>query len=152
MNSKSLVTIFLHINSMIKIFVNGTFDILHSGHISLFNTAKNLGDFLFVAIDSDERVKLLKGKDRPFNNQYTRKIILENLKPIDIVKIFNSDDELKNLIKNYEPDIMMVGSDWKNKNIIGSEYAKQLMFFERDENFSTTKTIQSYIDRRCMHR
>jgi len=137
---------------MKKIFINGTFDVLHPGHINLFKEAKDKGDFLFVAIDSDKRVSQLKGIDRPFNNQENRKFILENLKPIDKVEIFNSDDELKGLIKNYEPDIMMVGSDWKGKNIIGSEYAKQLIFFDRIGNYSTTKIIENFVDRRQLHR
>lgn len=137
--------------SNIKVFVNGTFDVLHPGHINLLKTARQLGDYLFVGIDTDVRVKEKKGNSRPFNNENTRKYILENIKYVDEVKLFGTDDELKKLIKNYQPDIMMVGSDWKDKNIIGSEYAKQLIFFDRDEQFSTTKTIQSYIDRRCLH-
>jgi cytidyltransferase-like protein len=68
---------------MRKVFVNGTFDIIHLGHLALFNYAKSLGDFLLVAIDSDKRVKQLKGNDRPINNQIERKTLLENLKAID---------------------------------------------------------------------
>lgn len=137
---------------MKKIFINGTFDVLHPGHISLFKEAKSKGDFLHVAIDSDERVSELKGKERPFNNQENRKYILENIKYIDKVSIFHSDNELKILIKEYEPDIMMVGSDWKGKNIIGSEYAKQLIFFDRDSRYSTTKILESFINRRQLYR
>ena len=137
---------------MLKVFINGTFDVLHPGHISLFKDAKSRGDFLFVAIDSDKRVSQLKGIDRPFNNQENRKYILENLKFIDKVEIFNSDVELKDLIKKYAPDIMMVGSDWKNKTIVGSEYAKQLIFFDRIPDFSTTKILEDFINRRQLYR
>lgn len=136
---------------MVKIFVNGTFDVLHPGHINLLNTAKKLGSYLFVAIDTDNRVRSKKGNDRPFNDENTRKYILENIKCVDEVNFFDSDQELKDLIQKYQPDIMMVGSDWKGKDIIGSEHAKQLIFFDRDERFSTTKTIESYIDRRCLY-
>jgi D-beta-D-heptose 7-phosphate kinase/D-beta-D-heptose 1-phosphate adenosyltransferase len=137
---------------MLKVFVNGTFDVLHPGHINLFQNAKSKGDFLFVAIDSDNRVSHLKGIDRPFNTQENRKYILESIKYIDKVIIFNDDDQLKYLIKDYQPDIMMVGSDWKGKNIIGSEYAKQLIFFDRDSRYSTTKILESFINRRQLHR
>lgn len=137
---------------MLKVFVNGTFDVLHPGHISLFRDAKSKGDFLLVAIDSDKRVSELKGKDRPFNNQENRKYILENIKYIDKVSIFYDDDHLKLLIYEYKPDIMMVGSDWKGKQIIGSEYAKQLIFFDRDSRYSTTKILESFINRRQLHR
>ena len=57
---------------MKRIFVNGTFDILHRGHIELLNYAKSLGDHLTVAIDSDSRVERLKGKDRPIHSVYDK--------------------------------------------------------------------------------
>jgi len=130
-----------------NIFVNGTFDILHRGHLELLNYAKSLGDFLLVGIDNDERVKEKKGSTRPIYNQEERKFFLENLKAVDAVEIFSSDYELEQMIKNYKPDIMIVGSDWKNKSVIGSYYAAKLIFFERIGDYATTKTIQSIIDR-----
>lgn len=133
---------------MKKVFVNGTFDLIHRGHLAMLNFAKCYGDFLLVGIDSDRRVKQMKGEDRPFNDQSTRKEIMENFKAVDAVKIFDSDDELINMIREYEPDIMIVGSDYIDKRVIGSEYAKRLVFFERDERFSTTEALQSYVSRR----
>ena len=131
-----------------NIFVNGTFDILHRGHLELLNYAKSLGDFLLVGIDSDERVKEKKGFARPIHNQEERKFFLENLKAVDAVDIFSNDEELKNMIKCFKPDIMIVGSDWKGKSVIGSYYAAKLIFFDRVGDYATTKTIQSIIDRR----
>lgn len=128
---------------MKNIFVNGCFDIIHRGHIELFKYAKSLGGLLHVAIDSDERVKQKKGNSRPVNTQQDRLFILQSLKYIDLVYIFDSDNELVSLIKDIKPDIMIVGSDWKNDKIIGSEYARELRFFERIERYSTTKLIQS---------
>jgi len=130
-----------------KIFVNGTFDILHRGHIELLKYSRSLGNQLLVAIDSDQRVKQLKGSQRPINDQNDRKFLLENLKSIDRVAIFNSDQELIDIIKNYHPDIMVKGSDYQNQNIIGSEYCKEIKFYDRTEH-STTKIIQHIIDRR----
>jgi rfaE bifunctional protein nucleotidyltransferase chain/domain len=130
-----------------NIFVNGTFDILHRGHIQLLNYAKSLGDFLLVGIDSDERVKEKKGSTRPIHNQEERKFFLENLKAVDSVDVFSSDKELEEMIKSFKPDIMVVGSDWKDKSVIGSYYAANLIFFERIGDYSTTKTIQGIIDR-----
>jgi D-beta-D-heptose 7-phosphate kinase/D-beta-D-heptose 1-phosphate adenosyltransferase len=135
-----------------KVFVNGSFDIIHTGHLDLLNYAKSLGDFLLVAIDSDRRISEKKGADRPFNSENNRKMLMENLKAVNQVRSFDSDNELINIIKLYEPDIMIVGSDWKGKPIIGSQYAKQLVYYERIIDESTTKTIESYIDRRQMHR
>lgn len=130
-----------------NIFVNGTFDILHRGHLELLNYAKSLGDFLLVGIDSDLRVKEKKGSSRPIHNQEERKFFLENLKAVDAVDIFSNDDELKNMIRSFKPDIMVVGSDWKGKSVIGSYYAAKLIFFDRIGDYATTKTIQSIIDR-----
>ena len=73
-----------------KIFVNGTFDILHPGHMALFEYAKSQGSYLKVAIDTDERVKKLKGNDRPINNQDIRKRMLECIRYIDEVSFFKS--------------------------------------------------------------
>ena len=129
------------------VFVNGCFDILHVGHIELFKYARSLGSKLVVAIDSDRRVKESKGASRPINNSDTRRTILLSIRYIDAVYIFDSSDELTNLIKELEPDIMVVGSDWKNKKVIGSEYAKEVKFFKRIPEYSTTKTIERIVDR-----
>jgi len=130
------------------VFVNGTFDVLHRGHLLLFEYAKSFGDYLIVAIDSDDRVKEKKGESRPINNVSDRSFMLQNLKHIGEVKIFNSDEELEELVKYYKPDIMIVGSDWKHKPVIGSQYAKELKFFDRIDEYSSTKIIQSIVDRR----
>jgi D-glycero-beta-D-manno-heptose 1-phosphate adenylyltransferase len=134
-----------------KVFVNGTFDILHIGHLDLLNYAKSLGTYLLVAVDSDNRVTEKKGSDRPFNKIANRVALLSNLKAVDKVLVFNSDIELESIIEQYNPDIMLVGSDWKNKKVIGSEYAKELVFFDRVIDESTTKTIENYINRRHLH-
>ena len=83
---------------MKTIWCNGTFDVLHPGHIELFKVAKSLGDKLVVAIDSDEKIKKDKGADRPINSLESRKAILEAIKYIDIVIVFNTAKELAGLI------------------------------------------------------
>ncbi len=133
---------------MKKIFVNGTFDVLHPAHIMLLNYAKSQGDHLLVAIDTDTRVREKKGNSRPVFTQEERKFFLVNLKAVDQVSFFSSDEELENTIREYGPDIMIVGSDWKGKPVIGSQFATELKFYDRIENYSTTATIQTIIDRR----
>lgn len=130
---------------MKKIFVNGTFDLLHEGHIALINHAKSLGDELNVAIDSDERVKKLKGESRPINNQTERSTLLINLKAVDNVYIFDTDEELEYLVSIH--DVMVKGSDYKDKPIIGQNVCKELVFFDRIDGFSTTQKIQDIADR-----
>lgn len=132
-----------------KIIVNGTFDIIHLGHLRLLAYAKSFpNSFVYVLIDGDKRVKQLKGIDRPVNNEYERATLLSYLKTVDKVDIFNSDQELIDYIKNYSPDIMIKGSDYKDKHIIGAEYCKEIKFYDRLEKYSTTNKLQSIIDRR----
>ena len=130
---------------MKKIFVNGTFDILHEGHLQLLNYAKSLGDSLAVAIDSDERVKSLKGEDRPINTQKERANMLINLKAVDDVYIFDTDEELKHLVSIH--DAMVKGGDYRDKPIIGSDVCKELIFFDIIDGYSTTKKIQDITTR-----
>ena len=130
---------------MTKVLVNGAFDILHSGHINLLKYAKYIGDYLIVALDTDQRIKQAKGNDRPINNQRIRKMIMETLKPVDEVLLFGTDEELINIMK--KADIRVIGSDWKDKEIVGKEHCK-LLFYDRINDESTTNTIENYINRR----
>ena len=123
------------------VFVNGTFDILHRGHLELLNYAKTLG-YVYVGIDTDECIKGKKGPTRPVHNQEERKFLLENLKTVDEVIFFSSEPEFEELIKSLQPDIIIVGSDWKEKSTIKSYYDGELIFFDRMEDYSTTKTIE----------
>ena len=125
---------------MKKILVNGTFDIVHPGHLALLNYAKSLGDFLVVAIDSDRRVRELKGTSRPINNQHERKLLLENLRAVDQVVVFDSDQELVDLVAACA--IMVKGSDYRDRPIVGQEVCPSIVFFERINGYSSTAKIQ----------
>jgi D-sedoheptulose 7-phosphate isomerase len=103
------------------VFTNGCFDLIHPGHIDLLERAKKMGTKLIVGINSDKSVRKIKGAGRPFQSQEERKMILENLKPVDEVIIF---DELtpENLIKNIKPDVLIKGGDWNINEIIGADF------------------------------
>lgn len=132
-----------------RVMVNGTFDILHRGHLELLNFAKSKGDQLLVAIDTDRRVKELKGESRPINNQDDRKFFLYNLKPVDIVMFFDSKEELISIMKEYKPDVYVKGSDWKgDRPSTAEEYCKEVIYYDRVGSYSTTKTINDIINRR----
>jgi rfaE bifunctional protein nucleotidyltransferase chain/domain len=133
---------------MKKVFVNGAFDVLHSGHLDLLDFAGMLGGHLLVAIDTDARIEYNKGIGRPFNPLSIRKHIMSMLKPVNSVKVFGSDEELVDIIKRYQPDVMVKGSDWKGKTILGEEYCKEIVFYERTNGQSTTKAIEDFITRR----
>jgi len=127
------------------VFTNGCFDILHVGHVSYLNRAKMLGDILIVGLNSDDSVKRLKGADRPINDEQSRKYVLENLRAVNLVEIFDDDTPLE-LIKVVKPSVLVKGGDWKVENIVGYDFVvsnggivKSLNF---EDGFSTTDTIK----------
>jgi len=124
-----------------KIWVNGCFDILHRGHFELFNYAKSLGDILIVGVDSDKKIAKDKGKNRPYNNLEDRVYALESLRAIDKVMVFDNKEHLERLVSFVSPDIMVVGSDWKGKEIVGGKYAKEIIYFNRIGDYSTTDIL-----------
>ena len=138
---------FIHPFAPVRVFVNGTFDLLHPGHIALLNYAKSLGNYVIVGIDTDDRGREKKGETRPIYNQDDRGLMLVALKAVDEVRYFDSDESLEALVKEVKPDVMVVGSDWKDKSVIGSYWAADLKFFDRIEKYATTKTVESIISR-----
>jgi len=131
---------------MTRVFVNGTFDILHPGHVLLLQYAAGFGS-VTVAIDTDRRVQQLKGADRPFFNQDNRVLMLQALKYVDRVCTFDTDQELEHIIQTVGPDIMVKGSDYRGRAIIGQEYIPRIEFFERIDEYSSTKAIQHLVAR-----
>ena len=123
-------------------FVNGCFDVLHVGHIKLFEFCKKQSDWLIVALDSDERVSAAKGKGRPINNLADRTYFLESIGYVDKVLSFSTDKQLEDLIQDISPDLMVVGSDWREKKVIGGNYSKKLIFFDRIGDYSTTNILR----------
>jgi rfaE bifunctional protein nucleotidyltransferase chain/domain len=133
---------------MTKVVVNGSFDILHLGHVRLLEYARSFPySYVLVLTDTDRRIKELKGSTRPIHNEYERCSFLFALKYVDRVETFDTDDELKKLIKQFDPEIMVKGSDYRDKKIIGAEYCKEIKFYERLEQYSTTSKIQDIINR-----
>lgn len=123
------------------VWVNGCFDLLHLGHIIMLKYARSLGDSLYVGIDSDVRIMENKGRDRPIHNQLTRMTLLESIKYVDKVFIFDTSHQLSEYIRQIQPKYMVIGEEYKNKKIIGGEYCEKISFFPRIEEFSTTSII-----------
>lgn len=103
------------------VFTNGCFDILHYGHVKYLADAKAKGDYLVVALNSDASVSKIKGKKRPIVAQADRLRIVASLASVDFVVLFAQKDPLK-VIKALSPDILIKGSDWSKKNIVGADF------------------------------
>jgi rfaE bifunctional protein nucleotidyltransferase chain/domain len=128
---------------MTRVVVNGTFDIIHLGHLRLLQYAKSFpNSYVLVLTDSDRRIRELKGSGRPINNEYERCTMLFALKYVDRIETFDTDQELIDLIKGFEPDVMVKGSDYRGKPVIGAEHCKEIIFYDRFKHYSTTDTIQ----------
>ena len=131
---------------MKTVWTNGTFDVLHAGHIKLFREARKLagpGGKVVVGTDSDDRIRTLKGPTRPINNLFDRIDFLRSIKYIDDVVAFSSEDTLIANIKRYSPDIILIGEDYIGKRVVGGEFAKEIIFFPRYGGLSSSKIIGS---------
>lgn len=127
------------------VFTNGCFDILHPGHVRYLSAARNQGDFLIVAINSDRSVRAIKGHRRPILEEQSRAEIIAALQSVDLVLIFDEDNPLV-VIQNLLPDILVKGGDWAEDQIIGAETVRQnggrVMSIPFETGFSTTKIIE----------
>lgn len=116
----------LNLKNKTIVFTNGCYDILHAGHIDFFEKAKNYGDILLVAVNSDRSIKQIKGESRPIINQINRIKMLSAIKYIDYIMIFDEPTPLE-LIKIIKPHVLLKGADWKNKGgIIGQDFVTSI--------------------------
>jgi len=125
---------------MKKVWVNGTFDVVHIGHIKLLEFANSFGS-VTVGLDTDERVRSKKGESRPFNPLVDRMEFISSIRFVDNVVCFDTDNELIKRIKEYEPDILVIGGEYRYKQIIGLEYVPHIEFFEKIDGYSSTKIL-----------
>jgi rfaE bifunctional protein nucleotidyltransferase chain/domain len=122
------------------VFTNGCFDILHKGHIEYLRESKKLGTRLIVGLNSDDSVRRLKGENRPVNNQWDRKLVLEELRCVDEVIIFEEDTPYE-LIKKITPDIITKGGDYKIEDVVGHDLAKTIII-PFLEGYSTSNVLK----------
>ena len=136
------------------LWLNGAFDVLHHKHFQMFDWAYQRAKFLargqsvivVIGLDSDERIKQAKGPGRPYHNLKERKFNLLSIKNINDVVSFSSEEELIEILDDIKPDLRVLGSDWRHKQIVGQQHCKLVEFFERDPVHSTTN-ILSYFKR-----
>ena len=122
------------------IFTNGCFDILHQGHIELLEYCASLGDVLVVGLNSDSSVRRLKGQGRPINDENSRKYLLEAIKHVSKVYLFEEDTPYE-LIKKIRPNIIVKGGDYLPENVVGADLA-EIRIFPYIQGQSTTSMLR----------
>ena len=136
----------LNENGKVVVFTNGCFDIIHKGHTTLLNQARQLGDFLIVGLNSNESVSNLKGQGRPINSEEKRSGNLLKLDYVDGVVIFYENTP-KNLIAELRPDILVKGGDYTKEEVIGAkqvvEDGGEIVIIPLVPGYSTTNTINA---------
>lgn len=123
----------------IIVFTNGCFDLLHAGHIALLQWAKQQGDILIVALNSDKSIQLFKSKSRPIIPEKERYIILKSIKYVDHVILFDDTTPLA-LLEKIRPNILVKGN--KEKVVLGKEFVHQVRLSPTYSNLSTSSIIQ----------
>ena len=127
-----------------RVWLNGTFDVVHLGHIKLFQHAKTLypTSIVCVGVDTDKRIRQLKGPNRPLNPLLFRVEFLKAIRFIDQVVTFSTDSDLRNKIALFNPDVMLIGDDYRNRTIVGEELIPRIEYVERFDGLSTTSLIE----------
>jgi rfaE bifunctional protein nucleotidyltransferase chain/domain len=105
------------------VFTNGTFDIIHRGHVEYLTRARALGDVLIVGLNTDASIRRIKGEGRPVNPNRDRAAVLAGLAAVDYVCFFG-DDTPERLIRSLVPDVLVKGADWKAGEIVGSDVVR----------------------------
>ena len=121
------------------VFTNGCFDILHIGHVRYLKEAAGLGDVLIVGLNSDSSISRIK-PGRPLTPEKERAEILSSLSVVDFTTIFDEDTPYE-LIRDVQPDILVKGSDWAKKDIVGADIAKEVHTVPITEGISTSVIV-----------
>jgi D-beta-D-heptose 7-phosphate kinase/D-beta-D-heptose 1-phosphate adenosyltransferase len=127
-----------------NVWINGSFDVLHTGHIKLFRIARTLAGpngGVFVGVDTDERISSHKGPSRPINSLQDRILMLSSIKYVDHVLPFASNHELESHINTIKPKYMVIGDDYRGRDIIGSQFIEEIIYVTRD-NKSTSDVVE----------
>ena len=122
------------------VFTNGVFDIIHKGHISYLQKAKQKGDILILGLNTDASVKRIKGEGRPINDENDRAFVLSAFEFVDYIVLFSEDTPV-NLLKTVQPDVLVKGADYKIEEVIGREFAKETVLIDFQEGYSSTNII-----------
>ena len=126
--------------SMKKGFTAGAFDLCHAGHMLVFKECRAVCDYLIVGLHSDPSIDRPETKNKPIMSVEERKIILESVKYIDEIIVYDTEADLYNILKENKHgiDIRIIGADWKSKEYTGHDLPLEMYFNTRDHGFSTS--------------
>ena len=127
------------------VFTNGCFDIVHAGHVDYLEKAKSFGDFLIVGMNSDSSVRRIKGEKRPIVPEDYRARVLEGLRAVDCVFIFEEETPIR-VVEVVKPDVLVKGADWPLEKIVGREFAKEVKRIPFRFDISTTKIVERVLE------
>ena len=127
------------------VFTNGCFDLLHVGHVTYLEKARNLGKHLIVGLNTDASVRRLKGETRPLVHELDRARVLASLGCVDAVVLFDQDTPTE-LISHIRPDILVKGGDYKPEEVAGREYAGEVRIIEFEDGYSTTGVVEKIVE------
>lgn len=132
------------------VFTNGCFDLIHAGHVDYLSKAKEFGDVLIVALNTDESIQRIKGNTRPITPLVERGFVIANLKAVDYVTAFDEDTPFE-IISALIPDILVKGADWSIDNIVGRDIVEnnggEVKTIEFVNNQSTSNIIKIILER-----
>tara|TARA_A100001515_G_scaffold137310_1_gene129793 strand:+ start:3933 stop:4322 length:390 start_codon:yes stop_codon:yes gene_type:complete len=126
---------------MKRVFTNGCFDVIHRGHVELLKYCKSMG-YVIVGLNSDISVKENKGQNRPFFPEEDRKFMLESLKYVDEVIVFDEKTPYE-LLSRIKPDLLVKGGDYKKEDIVGGNFCKDVKIFKYIDGYSTTSILKN---------
>jgi len=130
------------------VFTNGVYDLIHAGHVTLLQKAKNLGDILVVGLNGDASVRRLKGPKRPLATERDRALVLSALEPVDYVTIFAEDTPYE-LIQKLKPDVLVKGGDYAANQIVGADLVKKVVRIPLVKGRSTSSLIGKILTAYC---
>ncbi|MCL5259994.1 MAG: D-glycero-beta-D-manno-heptose 1-phosphate adenylyltransferase [Nitrospirae bacterium] len=140
----------IHSTGQKVVFTNGCFDLVHAGHIEVLERARQAGDFLIVALNTDSSVRKLKGPSRPLVTEFRRARVIGALTCVDAVTFFDTPTPYE-LIKLLQPDVLVKGGDWKPEQIIGSDIVNLrggiVLSIPLVPDSSTTLLVQTVLER-----
>lgn len=127
---------------MLRGFTAGAFDLCHAGHIKMFKEAKNHCDYLIVGLHTNPAIDRPDDKKKPIQSLEERWLQLSAIRYIDEIRIYETEQDLMELLMSINPDIRIIGADWKGRKYTGHKLPIKVVFNTRNHNYSSSELIK----------